>query len=248
MKRAAVLGLSLGSLAIASSAIFAAPASAETTVRMGTYVWLPTIEGPYGLAPAQPPPIVDGNVLDNLKFFGFGVGEISGERVGATFDFAYVNLNFGQDVKFNGPIGLTPDLDAKALVGSVNGFYRIYDGEKVSVDVTGGVRGYWLESTFTLSAPNTTLIDASGDTNWFDGTVGGRVRGQFGKWGLTGQADSGWGSDTSSWQAQGLVEYDLSSRWRLMGGYRYLHFENDKGKRDVDLDLKGPLFGFTYRF
>ena len=248
MKRAVVLGLGLGTLATLTLLVVATAAKAETTVRLGTYVWLPTISGPLGMQPAQPPPNVDDNILDHLKFFGFGVGEISGDRFGAMADFAYVDVNFGDNVKLPGPIDLTPKLESKGAIGTISGFYRIYSGEAVSLDLTGGVRGYWLKTDFTLSGPRNELIGAGGDTSWADAVIGARVRGQFGRWGLTGQADSGWGSQTSSWQAQALAEYDLSSRWRLMGGYRYLHFENDKGRADIDLDLKGPLLGFSYRF
>lgn len=244
MKVAVVLGFA------AALTVAAVEAEADDlTFRMGTYVWLPTVEGPLGLQPDRPTPVLgDGSILDNLQFFGFGVAELSGDRFGALVDFAYVDIGFGDDVELPPAIPLKPDLDTKAMVGSVNGFYRVMDGDKWDIDLTAGVRGYWLESEFTLSAPNTTLIDASGKTNWVDGIIGARARGQYGKWGLTGQIDSGWGSDTSSWQGQALVEYDLSSRWRLQGGYRYLHFENEKGRVDVDLDMKGPLFGFTYRF
>lgn len=244
MKRAVVLGLGLGMLAFAGAA-----RADDLTFRMGTYVWLPSVEGPLGLQADQPTPILgDGNILNNLQFFGFGVAELSGRRFGALADFAYVDIDFGDDVDLPPAIPLKPDLGAKALVGTVSGYYRLVDGDKVDLDLTGGVRAFWLETDFKLSGPNTDLIDAGGDASWADGVIGARVRGQFGRWGLTGQVDTGWGDDTSSWQAQALVEYDLSSRWRLMGGYRDLHFENDRGRVDVDLDLKGPLFGFSYRF
>lgn len=246
MRVAVVLGcaaaLSLGAAAVEARAD-------DMTFRMGTYVWLPTIEGPLGLNPDRPTPVLgDGSILDNLQFFGFGVAELSGDRFGALVDFAYVDIGFGDEVELPPQLPLKPDLDTKAMVGSLNGFYRVVDGDTWDVDLTAGVRGFWLETDFTLSGPNTDVIDASGDTNWFDGIIGARARGQYGKWGLTGQIDTGWGDDTTSWQGQALVEYDVSSRWRLLGGYRYLHFENDKGRVDVDLDLKGPLFGFTYRF
>jgi len=244
MKVAVVLGL------VAAMAGAAGEARADDLMfRMGTYVWLPSVEGPLGLESERPTPIVgDGNILDNLEFFGFGVVEVSGDRFGALVDFAYVDIGFGNDVELPPQIPLEPNLDTKAMVGTVSAFYRVIDGENWDVDLTGGVRGFWLETDFTLSAPNTTLIDAGGDASWVDGVIGARARGQYGRWGLLGQVDSGWGGDTSSWQGQALVEYDVSSRWRLMGGYRYLHFENNKSRADVDIDLKGPLFGFTYRF
>jgi hypothetical protein len=245
MKVAVVLGC-VAALALGTTAVEAR--AEDTTFRMGTYVWLPSVKGPLGLETERPTPIVDGNILDNLNFFGFGVMELSHDRVGALVDFAYVDIGFGDDVELPPLIPLKPNLDTKAMVGSVSGFYRVVDGDKWDLDLTAGVRGFWLETDFTLSAPNTDLIDAGADAHWVDGIIGARARGQYGRWGLLGQVDTGWGSDTSSWQAQAIAEYDLSSRWRLQGGYRFLHFENDKGRRDVDLDLKGPLFGFTYRF
>ena len=48
MKRAVVLGLGLGTLATLTLLVVATAAKAETTVRLGTYVWLPTISGPLG--------------------------------------------------------------------------------------------------------------------------------------------------------------------------------------------------------
>lgn len=220
----------------------------DLTVRMGTYVWLPTIKGPLGLETERPTPVVDGNILDHLQFFGFGLAEISGDRVGVLVDFAYVDIGFGDNVELPPQIPLKPDLDTKAMVGTVSGFYRVVDGDKWDVDLTAGARGFWLETDFTLTGPNGDVIDAGSDANWVDGVIGARARGQYGRWGLTAEADTGWGSDTSSWQIQGLAEYDLSSRWRLIGGYRFLHFENSKSGKDIGVDLKGPLFGFTYRF
>jgi hypothetical protein len=242
MKVVVVLGLAAALTAAAVEA-----KADDLTFRMGTYVWLPAVEGPLGLQRERPTPIVDdGNILDNLQFFGFGVAELSGDRFGGLVDFAYVDIGFGDNVELPPSIPLQPELDTKAMVGTVSGFYRVVDGDKWDVDLTAGVRGFWLETDFTLTGPNTTL-EAGGDTHWVDGVIGARTRGQYGNWGLIGQIDSGWGSDTSSWQGQALVEYDVSSRWRLMGGYRYLHFENNKD-RNIDLNLKGPLFGFTYRF
>jgi hypothetical protein len=182
MKVAVVVGLAA---ALTAGAVEAR--ADDVTFRMGTYVWLPSVKGPLGLESDRPTPTVgDGNILDNLHFFGFGVAELSGDRFGALADFAYVDIGFDRDVKLPADILLTPNLDTKALVGTVSAYYRVVDGENWDVDLTGGVRGFWLETDFTLTGPNTTLIDASGDTNWFDGVIGARARGQYGNWGLTG--------------------------------------------------------------
>ncbi len=193
----------------------------------------------WALNPDRPTPVLgDGSILDNLQFFGFGVAELSGDRFAPLVDFAYVDIGFGDEVerRRNCP-------EARPRHQGDGGQHQRLLPRGRRRHVGRGPdrrrRGFWLETDFTLSGPNTDVIDASGDTNWFDGIIGARARGQYGKWGLTGQIDTGWGDDTTSWQGQALVEYDVSSRWRLMGGYRYLHFENDKGRVDVDLDLKG---------
>ncbi len=152
MRVAVVLGcaaaLSLGAAAVEARAD-------DMTFRMGTYVWLPTIEGPLGLNPTGPPVLGDGSILDNLQFFGFGVAELSGDRFGALVDFAYVDIGFGDEVELPPQLPLKPDLDTKAMVGSLNGFYRVVDGDTWDVDLTAGVRGFWLETDFTLSGANT---------------------------------------------------------------------------------------------
>jgi hypothetical protein len=74
--------------------------------------------GAVGAAVRSADAVLDGSILDNLKFFGFGVAELSGDRFGALVDFAYVDIGFGDEVELPPAIPLTPNLDTKAMVGS----------------------------------------------------------------------------------------------------------------------------------
>ena len=55
------------------------------------------------------------------------------------------------------------------------------------------------------------------------------------------------GSD-SSWQAIGTLGYQFNEKWSAQGGWRYLAIEKEIDGLDVEVDLSGPILGFTYRF
>ena len=86
-----------------------------------------------------------------------------------------------------------------------------------------------------------------------DGVVAARVKyGHEYGWGVSGWADIGAGSDSSSYQLMGILSYRFKNNIRVFGGYRLynLDYEGVSGgnKFELDLDYHGPMLGVSYRF
>jgi len=62
----------------------------------------------------------------------------------------------------------------------------------------------------------------------------------------------GGGTSKIAFNTEALLMVAVSDRWRVGGGYRYLHqeysHEDGRSRRSIDLDLKGPVVLATMRF
>lgn len=217
------------------------------------YVWAAGISGPVQAASRVPRPDIDlgiGDTFSNLDFFGFAGGELVGDRFGAIGDFVYVAVSAGAGTTRLPPaLALDGDLDVKIAVWSLAGFYRFHSGPRVDIDLIGGIRGYWVKTDLTVNGPFNTVFTGSADTDWVDGMVGARFRGQIGRRvAIQAQADVGAGGSKLSWEALGFLDYQFSDRWSGVLGYRYLDVERTAHGRDIDLALSGPLIGAAFRF
>jgi hypothetical protein len=94
--------------------------------------------------------------------------------------------------------------------------------------------------------------DFEASTDWIDPIVGLRLHADVTpKVGVTVLGDlGGFGIGSASrftWQAIGLVTYDLSERWVLQAGYRALGLDRDAGVH-ADFVMHGPIIGATFKF
>ena len=127
---------------------------------------------------------------------------------------------------------------------------------RLGIDVLGGVRYNSLEVDLGVQVTLLGLTAAASRNrteDWADGVVG--VRAQYGGsrgWGASGWADIGKGSDSSSYQLAGFVNYRFENNVNLFGGYRHLSvkWEDGSGASFIELDLEysGPMLGVSYRF
>ena len=138
--------------------------------------------------------------------------------------------------------------------------YRVFEQDRgdarLGIDVLGGARYTSLEVDLGVQVSLLGLT-ASASRNrtedWADGVVG--VRAQYGGsrgWGATGWADIGKGSDSSSYQLAGFVNYRFENNVNLFGGYRHWNFKWEDGSGasfiELDIEFSGLMFGVSYRF
>jgi opacity protein-like surface antigen len=165
----------------------------------------------------------------------------------------YMKLTGDADVRTGGDA----DFEQQLWIVEFGGFYNlgVWGGEKpVALDVIAGGR-YWnnhIEADFT--GPIIGSVGHASTEDFIDPLVGLRANQHFAEkfsWSIRGDIGGFGVSDSSSdfsWQAMGLLGYDLSKKFSLWAGYRALALEKEDGNREYDLILHGPIIGLEIRF
>lgn len=240
--------------AAATAALIAAgPAAAqdsEWSFDLSLYAWVPTLDAEVDTAFGT----VDaggggGDILSLLDAAFMGTVEARRGRWGLIGDVLYADLSKDQD----SPIGvLFRKGEVGTKVGAFSGYgvYRAYERPHAIVDVGGGFRAFSLEVDTTLkSATSGPDRSASGSETWAVPVVVGRVTVPFSEhWSVTAVADGGAWNDDTTWQALATLNWDINERWAIRAGYRYMNIVKQVGSQDVNMDLEGPLAGFTVKF
>ena len=119
-------------------------------------------------------------------------------------------------------------------------------------DIGPGLRFWNLENKLDISGgvlPAAIKIFKS--ESWLDPVIAGRAKVRIsGPWSLSLLGDIG-GFDigsTLTYQAVGLVNYQLNEKWEFHAGYRVLSVDYENGDFLYDVRQYGPLLGATYRF
>ena len=115
----------------------------------------------------------------------------------------------------------------------------------------GGARYYDVKIDVDFDAGLLPGQDLDAKSDWWDGVVGLRGRGDFNEhWFSTALVDVG-GFDSGNdftWQVLATVGYQFNDAWSAQAGWRYLDIEKEISDEPVQVELDGPIVGFTYRF
>lgn len=162
-------------------------------------------------------------------------------------DWTYAN------VKADAPTPFTVlysgvDVKVKGNVVQAYGGYELLGARDSHLDVFGGIRYYDLEAQLGLREGALPGVLLTEDGNWVDGVVGLRWDTRFaGNWEAFASADVGGGGSDVSWQLIGGVGYRFS--WgSIVGGWRHLEIDYEKGNFKLDAALSGPFIGAAFRF
>jgi hypothetical protein len=138
----------------------------------------------------------------------------------------------------NVTMGFTSGINTYAL------FYR-FSGTPV-FDIYAGARTYNFKTDLTIAPgrifPGRTI---SRDNSWGDALIGVRMNAPLSKnLGFIVDADVGGGGNTNSWQAEGLIDWKLSSSFSLQGGYKALYFQNTYDTANINnVSVKSNMYG-----
>ncbi len=189
------------------------------------------------------------DILDDLKFAFMGAFEVKHGRFVSVQDIMFLSLGSSADGNI-GPIPVEADVDEKLLTTTHLFGYRVVDNGPMFVDVFAGGRFTSIKVDLEIELPLQT-IDRDSKKTQFGPVVASRVRFPLSdRWGVAVYGDLGGfgvGADIS-WQLMGTVQYDISDRWRLAGGWRHFYAKQSKNDFDVRVKLDGPILGVTYRF
>ena len=221
------------------------------------YIWMAGIEGDVKINRQKADvDIYFSDILDNLDFGGMIHLEAKKGRFGFYLDPDYLKVSVDKDL---GLLGNTDtEFELEIWIIDFGGFYRIgqWGTERtMSLDVLFGGR-YWHTST-EVNVDNPILgvaVDQKSEKDLLDPTVGFRFRSSLSdRFQVSVRADIG-GFDISdntsklSWQAIGLLGYEVSKNATLFVGYRAINLDNEKSGSEMDLTLHGPVIGLTITF
>ncbi|BBO16235.1 conserved hypothetical protein [Candidatus Brocadia pituitae] len=181
----------------------------------------------------------------------------------------YIKLSPEGDVDRRA-LTIDADVETEMLILEFGTFYKLGtwgDRFPVSLNILGGGR-YWhfdneidLDTDISLSSIDKDIRrkrDVDADKDLIDPFVGLRVgtaitkKVRFDVRGDIGGFDISSETSDLSWQAIGLIEYDLSKRIILGAGYRALDIRYGTGSGDdkegMDATIHGPILGVGIRF
>jgi opacity protein-like surface antigen len=110
------------------------------------------------------------------------------------------------------------DVTTRVTAATGYGFYRAYEDDHLSVDLLGGAR--WYDLKIDVDFDEGLLVDVGG----FDP------------------------ENDFTWQVLATVGYQFNDTWSAQAGWRYLDIEKEIADEPVQVELDGPIVGFTYRF
>jgi hypothetical protein len=211
-------------------------------------VWTAGLDGQVGIKTVETS--VDLGFTDILRHLRFGVMASAEARNGPFvigLDGIYVSLSGSKTIGIrNASANVT--LDQRETIVQPTAGYS-FNGTVWSVDALVGAR-YWNLST-DLGVDPTRLQDRmrSGTVDWVDATGGVRVRVQpMSNLHFSVASDAGGGGSRSTWAAAGTVSLDLSKRYNVLTGYRYLAVDYDRNSFLFDTHMDGWLLAVNFHF
>jgi opacity protein-like surface antigen len=234
-------------------ALAALPAAAADgwSFAVSPYAWLPGMNTSLGTEFGRiDSDEEDSDVLSALDFAFMGALEARHGRWGLIGDLLYAKLSNETDA----PLGIlfaSAEVTTKVGAATGYGYYRAYEDDHLSVDLLGGLRYYDVKVEASLAPGQLQGREFEADEQWVDGVIGLRGRGDFNEHLFaTALVDYGGfdGARDSAWQVLATVGYQFNDRWSAQAGWRYLDIEKEMAGEDVQVELDGPIVGFTYRF
>jgi hypothetical protein len=225
------------------------PSSEGWQFRIIPYLWGTSLDGRVGVRDRSADVNASfSNILDHLHFALMGLGDVTwNNKIILLTDALYTDLRGYRATP--GPLFSSVNPNQKLFLLTPEGGYRMLDTGKVSLDIVGGIRYWHLNTELQFQPALLPGVDVQGSRGWVDGILG--LRGKVylpGKWWVTGYGDLGGGGSNFTYQILGIAGVDIHEHYALLAGYRYLNVDYDKDHFLFDTALKGPLFGFTFKF
>jgi hypothetical protein len=236
----------------------ATPATAQTSAAEGwqfsitPYLWFAGVSGdvvlPRGGTRDFSADFSD--IFDSLKFAAMATAEARRGRFGIVADFMYLDNEQG----FNSPRSIAVrggDVRLTTTEASLIGLYRVVQDDRYWIDVGGGMRAWWIDTTISANQGLLAGRSAGSSPNWVDPIIATRAQVRLSEsFSLTGYADIG-GFDTGSqltWQAIGSLDWAIRPNIVARAGWRYIYIDYKREDVELDLGMSGPFLGVTFRF
>lgn len=251
----AALGLSAGialgagpTVAPADPFVGAAPvAISRWNAQVTPYVWGAGVGGaftPFTGAPGLAFSTSFSEVLEDLEAAFFISGFARRDRLVFLGDASYVSSAKSGAV----PPGLPAEGRLRQSSLTLAGGYRVVEGPGPTFDVLAGLRAWRISAEIDVAGG---AVSASPTVSFVDPIIAFRVLAPLSpRWSALFYADAGGfgvGSE-STYQVVGTLNYAISDRATVSGGFRTLSVDYRDGGTVLDATLSGPLLGLTFQF
>lgn len=213
------------------------------------YLWFAALDGDIGAGALEGDMSTD--FSDAVKDLDFGYGIRLEAKNGAwsvLLDLAQLDLDDKDSLK-----GSRVDLDAEILVGDLNFLLEIIQQERYSFEILAGGRYSDVDNDIKVRGG----ASSSSSEEWFDPTIGARIRANLGEGADAsvradyGGFDLGGDDKDTSWQIVAELLFKSGS-YDLGFGYRHLVQEFEQGTGNDafswDQEIVGPTVMLNIRF
>jgi hypothetical protein len=247
----------LAAAAAATVAGAVVPASAQSfddvEFKLTPYVWIAWPEGDVETAAGgggNLPPIQAN--FDDVSLSGMFTGSADARfgRWGVFGDISYYEIEADKNIDITGDLFVSGEFDVSGLKGMLNGYYRIYQNNRYSVDLLAGIHYLQADLDISLETPNRTL-NGSLDDDWWDPVIG--VRGKaaltdhFGLEGFAFYGGFGVNSD-ELYDLFGAVNLRFNDTFTGSLGWRWFTDKFSGDRLDYETSFSGPLLGLEFTF
>lgn len=209
------------------------------------YAWLSGVHGTAeGRRISRDFDVSFGDILDNFDMGFMGAVQARSGRWALFADLAFVDVS--TDV--TGPRGRSAGFDPKYFLGEFAVFYRLSKEPSTKSGTLEGMVGVRYQQ-FDLNGHGFRGNEFNASRNTTDPIIGLRYRKDLGeKVYVVLQGDvGGFGLDSDLtygfWPTFG---YQLSRKYDVLLGYRYLFTDVSNNDRSLNYSLRGPVLGFRY--
>ena len=225
--------------------------SDEWEFTIAPYLFALSLEGDVATVPGSSPAGIDvpfDDLLENLDGAIMGQFEARKGKFAIVADTYYsqISTDSGTPGSFHSGLDYEMDLFYMTLGGS----YRVIEDETIKLDLIAGVRFTYLDNQLTLEPgirPESKLNDTE---EWIDPFISAKINLAVNEsLYFTGWAAAAVGGDSeSTYDFFAGLGYHLGDGYSIVGGYRHMMIDYEKGDFLFDVEVSGPMLGLVIRF
>lgn len=241
----------------AAACLASAPACAHAqdwAFTLTPYLWAQSLEATAAPLPALPPARVDlsfSDLVDELQFAFTAAFEARRGKWGVLADISFADLGSSQSFTLRDERFIALGLANETLVGTAVVMRRVHERPGAAVDLFAGARVSHQAYDLRLSRLNGAAVEATRRETWIDPVVGARADFTLSpRWSATAYGDiGGFGAASDlTYQFYGALNFRLSERYVLSGGYRYYADDFERDGFVSDVVQQGPIVAVQIRF
>jgi len=220
------------------------------TFSISPYFWAAGITGDTGVF-GLPEVHVDesfGDILSDIDFGFMAAGDARYDRFSIVTDIIYARITTDSATP-RGIFADEVDLKTETFTAMIGAGYSVTDEPQGRLDVIGGVKIWYTETTISFSGGPLGGVSGTDDATWVDAMAG--VRGMysitpsiyFTGWGLIGAG----GADLD-WDVMAAIGYKWNDTISAVAGYRALGVNYSDDTLTNDIVEHGPILGVVFHF